>query len=71
MNEEDLEKFLRADAIRKASGMSETDRIDFLIAKMDEEEKSAIQQRWKDSAKLRNCILIALCFLLFFMAFLT
>ena len=67
----DESKFLKEDAMRKAAGMSETDRLDFLIAEIDKEPKSAIQQRWKDSANLRNHVLVACCFLLFFIAFLT
>jgi len=67
----DESKFLKEDAIRKANRMSEGDRLDFLMYAIDQEQKTEIQQKWKDSANLRNCILVACCFLLFFIAFLT
>jgi len=66
MNED---KFLKEDAIRKAAGMSETDRLDFLIAKIDEEHTSELAQRWKESNKLAKHILGVCFFLLLFMVF--
>ncbi len=65
----DEDKFLKEDAIRKAQGMSETDRLDFLIAKMNEEQTSEIAQRWKESNKLAKRILGVCIFLLVFFVF--
>ncbi len=64
-----MDKFLKEDAIRKAYGMSETDRLDFLIAKMDEEHTSDIAQRWKDSNRLARHILGTCVILLLFFVF--
>lgn len=67
----DEDKFLKEDAIRKAAGMSETDRLDFLIAEIDKEHTSEIAQRYKESSGFAKKVLGVCFFLLIFLVFFT
>ncbi len=60
-------EFFKADTIRKANGMSEQDRIDFLLAELDEEYKADFELGVQEFTKRTIYLCVAFCGLGFFL----
>ncbi len=64
MNDKEISK---ADTLRKAQGMSATDRIDFLLADIRDEYKEDNELRMQDFTKRAIYLVIGVCGLVLFL----